>query len=296
MKTILVPTDFSPAADNAAHYALQLAKQTNSNIKLCHAFKVPLETPVESQASWHLEDYASLKENVSRDLKLAAEKLINEDESLAEPGSFHPSIDYISEVGPVNDVVDNLVKEQKLNLVVMGLSGACGVSRFLLGSNTHDLIEDTIENGNFPLLLIPAKAKFNGLQKIAFTTDFSLGDIEIIHSLSGLAYPFNAEILIANVASEQYETTEHRHKAEAFLDEITGKINYHKIYYRRVRSADVEHGLDRLAEYGQVDMLAMVHRRHSLLGRIFEGSHTQKMARHINIPLLVFPADYRSVL
>jgi len=40
MKTILVLTDFSQPAYNAAAYALQLAKYRKADIELAHAFKV----------------------------------------------------------------------------------------------------------------------------------------------------------------------------------------------------------------------------------------------------------------
>jgi len=43
MKTILVLTDFSQPAYNAAAYALQLAKYRKADIELAHAFKVPAE-------------------------------------------------------------------------------------------------------------------------------------------------------------------------------------------------------------------------------------------------------------
>ena len=36
-------------------------------------------------------------------------------------------------------------------------------------------------------------------------------------------------------------------------------------------------------------MLAMVHHRSSLLDTLFNRSHTQKLARRIDIPLLVYP-------
>jgi nucleotide-binding universal stress UspA family protein len=292
MKTILVPTDFSPAADNAARYALQLAKAIKANIKLCHAFKVPAETPMASQVVWPLEDFTTLKKDTTEGLKLLAEKLTKDDEAITSPGSFHPLIEYASEVGAVTEVVHQLFLDEKSTLVVMGMSGAGGLSRFFLGSTSRDMIEEA----SFPVLLIPSEATFNGIHKIAFSTDLSTGDIGMIHSLSGLAYPLNAEILVAHVTSEQYDSPEHMHKVDSFLNYVTNKINYPKIYYRHIRSIDVEHGLDWLTEHGQIDMLAMVHRKHNLLERIFEGSYTQRLAKHIELPLLVFPVDYKSII
>jgi nucleotide-binding universal stress UspA family protein len=49
MKTILVPTDFSEAAKNAAEYAINLAKVLNTKVTLFHVYHVPLpisEVPI----------------------------------------------------------------------------------------------------------------------------------------------------------------------------------------------------------------------------------------------------------
>jgi nucleotide-binding universal stress UspA family protein len=76
---------------------------------------------------------------------------------------------------------------------------------------------------------------------------------------------------------------------EKFLVEISNKANYPKIYYRIIKQAKVEQGLDWLCENGQIDMLAMVHRKHDFLDGILNGSHSKKMADHITIPLLIYP-------
>lgn len=39
MKTIVVPTDFSTSADNALHYAIELALQQKSKIILLHSLR-----------------------------------------------------------------------------------------------------------------------------------------------------------------------------------------------------------------------------------------------------------------
>lgn len=292
MKTIVVPTDFSPAAENAARYALHLAKGMQAGIKLCNAFLVPLETPMASQVVWPLEDYTSIKYETTEELKIFAEKLLEEEKVFNDNEPYHPVVEYISEVGSVADVVADLAEAEKSPVVVMGMSGAGMVSRFILGSSSRKMIE----KARFPVLLVPAKFIFNGIKKIAFATDLSSGDIDVINSITGLAQPFNAEILIAHVTGETYDKQEYQHKVDAFLNDITGKINYPKIYYRHIKSVDVDHGLDWLTAHGQIDILAMVHRQHSIIDRVFEGSHTQKLARHIKLPLLAFPIGHQQII
>ncbi|GAC1312599.1 MAG: hypothetical protein NVSMB24_34410 [Mucilaginibacter sp.] len=291
MKKILVATDFSPAADNAARYALNLAGVLRTGIKLCTAFKVPAETPMAAQVVWPLEDYTSLKSETMEDLKSLAEKLINEEFPEKERQSFYPLIDYTSEIGTVTAVIRNLMEDQRLPLVVMGMSGAGMMSRFFLGSSSREMIE----KASAPVLLIPSQTAYKDIKKIAFATDLSTGDIDVIHSLAGLAYPFNAEILLAHVTPDSVDGPYQR-KIDNFLNEVTCKVNYPRIYYRPVKSSSIDHGLEWLAANGQADMLAMVHRKQNIFDRMLTGSHTQKLARHIKLPLLVFPQGYQSII
>lgn len=292
MKTILVLTDFSQAAYNAAVYALKLAKFLKADIKLCHAFNVPAEAPMAAQVAWPLENYSSLKIETDEELHFIEEQLLKELGIQKESSGFQPVITFVSEVGSVTEVARNLVNEQKMPLVVMGTSGTGGLSLFLAGSNCREMIDKAC----FPLLLVPSGATFKNIGKIGFATDLSGQDIDVIHSLAMVARMFNAEILISHVTDEKFEHQEHQHQIDSFLNEVTCKINYGKIYYRHIKQRSVDSGLDWLTEHGQLDMLSMVHRQHNVFSRIFVHSHTQKIARHIELPLLIFPDDYHSII
>lgn len=292
MKTILVATDLTIAAENAARYALQLAKKIKAGVTLCHAFQVPAEALGAAQAAWPLEDYPTVKAEVTEELRSLADKLMEEDRADALSDTFHPQVRFESEVGIVTDVARNFFDEQKCSLLVMGTSGAGGLTRFFLGSNSKKMID----KANFPVLLIPVEAAFNGIEKISFATDLHSSDIDIILSLAGMAYFLNAEILITHITHEKYIEDGHQDRVDAFLSEISSRVNYPKIYYRRVKSISVETGLNWMSEHGQVDMLAVVHRPHDAFDKIFKGSHTQKLVHNIGIPLLVFPEGYHAVI
>src|ERR1035437_1073463 len=98
MKTILVPTDFSSPAENAARYALYLAKRIKASIKLCNVFKVPAEAPMAAQVAWPLVDHVSMKMETIEELKHLANKLEREDIDVTEPYSYHPELSYCSDV------------------------------------------------------------------------------------------------------------------------------------------------------------------------------------------------------
>lgn len=54
------------------------------------------------------------------------------------------------------------MKEQKIDLVVMGTKGASGVTEILIGSNTADVIEKC----HCPVLAIPAESDFKTPTKV----------------------------------------------------------------------------------------------------------------------------------
>lgn len=287
MKTILIPTDFSAAANNAARYAFQLGKSIKASLKLCYAVSLPVDASMGHQVAWPLMDYSSLQQDGNEELRKLSLELEAGNGTVLPVEAEHPPVHYAAEIGLLTEVVKQEVKKEKANLVVMGTSGSGALSRFFLGSSSRELMD----HADFPILLVPPGVEFKRIEKIAFATDLSEGDIPLIHSLSLFARHFNAEILIVHVSPAGFDSDVHQDKIDAFLTEVTCKVNYPKIYYRHVKDMGVDEGLSWLTRHVAIDLLAMVHRRHHFMQRIFEGSRTKKMAGHLKLPLLVFPSE-----
>jgi nucleotide-binding universal stress UspA family protein len=99
----------------------------------------------------------------------------------------------------------------------------------------------------------------------------------------------NAELLVTHIYSAAGKDSDFQVRIEGFLAELSNKADFPNIYYRIVKSGKPETGLDWLCQFGNVDVLAMVHRKHSFFDSLFGRSHTQKMAGHMSVPLLVIP-------
>ncbi len=289
MKPIVVPTDFSEAAAGAADYALHIAKHLKSNLELCHSFLVPLDATVAGQLVWPVYDYDSLKEDVDLHLDRLAKALMLKGKSLSVPNTFKPVVEYTSESSLAGELVSSLVKEKQAGLVVVGMSGHTALRKFFSGSTSRDLIE----NGYFPILLIPKRCVFKPIHKIAFATDLSTGDIEALNALAVFAQCFDAEIVIVHV--DRHPGRTERKDVADFLSDVTCKINYDKIYYREVNSKNVNEGLQWLTEYGWIDLMVMVHRSDNFLDRLLKRSVTKRQADRINIPLMVLPEGLNPV-
>lgn len=288
MKTILLPTDFSLASKNAARYAMHLAKEMGANLKLCNAVMVPIEVPLAAHVSVPLVAIETMEQDADHKLKRAAEKMRELVQFETAVDDYHPSITYGAGIGPVTDVVTSFTTDHNISLVVMGMRGNGGLSRFLLGSSSRAMVEAA----TFPVLFVPYDVEFRKLTKIAFATDLSREDIAVIHVLAGFARMFNAEILLVHISNQAPGSqTSSKKIIETFLNEITNNVNYHKIYYQHVLDETIDDGLDWLSKYENIQMLAMVHRKQSVLYRLFKGSRTQRVRRKIDIPLLVFPPN-----
>lgn len=283
MKTLLFATDFSAAATHAAAFGFQLAKQIKADVVLCNAFTVPAEMPEAGLIVWPLEEFEDLQKDVELELSVLQKQL----ESAVNSGGYKPKITHSGTVGRLTDVVDDLIASKKIYLIVMATHGK-GLSQFMLGNHSRSLIDTSSK----PLLLIPPSAPIKAFKKIAFATDLAhhKEDLEIISRLIPVAKLLGADILVTHIRSKDENPLQLTDQMARFLNDIAGKADYPNISYSDIVNVKTETGLDWLTGHGQIDMLVMVHRPQHFLDRLLNGSHTQKMAAHIPIPLLVFPS------
>lgn len=284
MKKILIPIDFSVCADNAVHYAIRLARVAKADLHICHAI-VPIDSNIMYGIAISAQsDDQGFAAKTEQYLNAYAEKIIRE-EGLNTIDS--PTLTYSFADGKVKEVINYLIEHHQIDLIVMGLSGASEIRRFMMGSNSRD----QIEQARVPILLIPMKAHFNSIKKIAFATDLNLNDISSIQNIARLFCRFEPEILLTHIDGLPSTMHNPNSPANLFLKSVTGKINYSKIYYRHVQQKKINDGLMWLVEKGQIEILAMIHRHKGIFAEIAYGSHTQQMAKSITLPLLVLPEE-----
>ncbi len=289
MKKILIATDFSVPAENAARYALTLAKKLKADILLCNAFKVPAEAPMASQVAWPLMDYGELKQQATSELDSLVKTLSDQACSVVED-DYCPNISYQSGVGGVCEVVSSFVETEKIDFIVMGIAGAGGLIQLILGSNTKEMIEKT----RVPLLLVPFEAIYTGIKKIAFATDLNTEDLPAIQFVMDLAKKLDAAVTIVHVTNKEVDPTgKTQHFIDNFVDKMASSVNFSTVNYEYVWNIDIDSGLKWIGNEEDLGLMAITHHKHNLLTKMFKGSHTQKLSRHIKTPLLVFPSKYK---
>lgn len=130
-ESILLPTDFSPAAEKAESIVTELAE---------HAGKIVLASIV---------DEGETEEEIQA-LKAKAEKYL---QKLGESCSLAcPDVKVRVEVGVPSRHIKAIAEEEDITLIVIGMRGKGGVEGLVLGSTA----EAVARTSNRPVLLIPA--------------------------------------------------------------------------------------------------------------------------------------------
>src|SRR5689334_7863239 len=114
MNSILVPTDFSPTAKNAAIYAVNFAKQLRyQRIVLYNAYQVPLTT----DPNIALLDTVDIKE-----LENSSKANLENFSMLLKPYCDPDiTIDVVSEYGAVTYDINEVCKSNDADFIVMGV-------------------------------------------------------------------------------------------------------------------------------------------------------------------------------
>lgn len=140
-RTILVPTDFSPASEAALLEALELAPQLDCDVHVVNVWQLPVYTVPDGYFMLGAEATARLVEGLEKSLANLKAKY----ERRETPLKTH-----LREGAP--DVeIHRLATEISAGLIVMGTHGRKGIAHALLGS----IAEKVVRGSKVPVLVVP---------------------------------------------------------------------------------------------------------------------------------------------
>ncbi len=270
MKTILVPTDFSPKAENIIDYAAALAKAVQAKLILFHVFHPPV-TISEMPDVQPMDD---IEETCLINLRHMAEKIRNK-------YGQGMQIDCKCQCGFAVDEIQYFQENNKIDLIVMGMRGAGYLSERLIGSITTSLIYKS----KYPVLAIADKVIFKPIKKIVLACDFVPCDHEkILKPLKDMAQMLGAHIYILNVVHDAEKMVSIHDSAAGNTLTQALQGTEHSVHYSKNR--DIVDGINEFIHTHDIDLAVMIPRTHTLLENIFQEPNTKRMAFHADVPLL----------
>jgi nucleotide-binding universal stress UspA family protein len=129
IKRILVPHDFSPTADNALTFAIDLAARIGAGVTVMHAYEYPMLTYPEGPALT-----ADLILEIEKAARSALEGVVSR---ARRPGV---AMDSSLRQGPPWAEILASAKDGHADLIVIGTHGRRGLSRALLGSVAEKVV------------------------------------------------------------------------------------------------------------------------------------------------------------
>ncbi len=271
MKTIVVATDFSPAALNATNYAADMALDINARLFLFHVYQLPLsvsDTPIV------LLSVEELKE--SAETKLA--QLKNDIEHITSG-----KVEILTEarMGNLSDELEDLCSTQEAFVVVMGTKGHSTMERVLFGSSTLSVIKHI----TWPVIGVPLGKEYTpGIRKIGLACDFeAIRESTPVQGIRNFVKTFNAELHVLNV---DYENRHFKPETPMQSELLHRELEDMKPTYHYIENRDIEDGINEFAETNNLDIIITIPKKHKRIGGLFKKSSTKQLVFESHVPVM----------
>jgi nucleotide-binding universal stress UspA family protein len=296
IRRILVPVDFSGPSHTAVNYGVSLALQFNARLILTHI--VPSSTALvytfPTQSFAFEQEQAKYAKSMMPDLV---------------PEDYRQRLDLqtIVKVGEVRSELLGIVKDEKIDLVVMGTHGRNSVEKFFLGSLTERMLRKL----PVPILTVSRLDSARALQTagpvplrhVLYATDLSdSAEVGLKFSVE-LARGTGARLTVLHVlkaVDTVYWGTEGGYVAEElemFREDAFSRLK-HSLPEKgtegvaitpMMTEGDPFREIIRVADEEKVDLIVMNLQGKGLVERALLGSTAERVIRSAHVPVLSIP-------
>ena len=281
MKKILFPTDFSDTANNAFLYTLHLAKLYNAEVFVTHIYdKKVISTLYGGQPELVATIYVDVELDEFEYFKEESKKLrmIAEENNLSDV-----KLNFIFKSGSLVSTLGKIIEKEKINLVVMGTSGATNFEKKLWGSNTMNALRSL----DIPILSIPKKAIFKGVKNIGFASALKDSDKPILANLLNFYDDNNLIIKVLYVIKNDENIEVEEQLIDKKIASWESEFRNEKLIFIKKISDSVTKGIYQLIFDENIDIVVIAKRDLSFIDSLFTHSLSEDLAKKVDFPLLV---------
>lgn len=268
MKTILVATDFSSTALNAAEYAADMAMAINADVLLLHVYQLPVSYS-EIPVALNLNDIEKNAEKGMTEVK----------EHLARKTNGKLTITTEARMGDFFQELKTVCESTKPYTVVMGSQGTTASERLFLGGHAVYTMKHLV----WPLITVPPVVKFSSVKKIGLACDFDkVVETTPVDEIKMLVNDFHAELHILNTGKKEVFKPELVFES-GLMQEMLAEL---KPNYHFITTENTDEGILNFAEKNHIDLLVVLPKRHGLLDKLIHKSHTKQLVLHSHVPVM----------
>ena len=275
MKNILVPTDFSTYAHHALLTASQFAKKNDSTLHLLHLMNLPSKT--KDAVNGHDANFPEAI-LVMKNIHSKFEDL----KELPEMQGISVHEDVNSE--PMPEGVNKSVNENDVDMIVIGSQAKDTTGRF-----TESNTEKIVRSADVPVLVIKKPTDISKVKNIVFYCTFKDEEIPVLKNVNDFANEVGAVVHILYVNTPGNFKTTHSIEVEMkfFLDKAPPVKHSLSIY----NDTTLEKGILNFSNDINADLICLDVHENNTLSRLLNGSITEDLMNHTEIPILSFRLD-----
>lgn len=277
MKTILVPTDYSATAENAALYAIHLASQLQvKKIILYNAFQAPpviTETAAMPTTALPFFDVEDLRDISNTGMQRFKDSI----QSFCPPGI---TIEQQTEFAALENDINEVCKNTDADLIVMGITATSKIEEVLIGSTAVSVVKNT----KVPVIIVPSETPYTSIKNVMLACDYKkVVETTPLQPIKNILDATKAALYIVNVYENEKEITSNKTYQQELLHSLLKEYNprFHFVYNENFIT-----GINAFAEANNIDLIITIPKRHHFFEGLFKESHTKKLAFHSHIPLL----------
>jgi len=268
MKTIIVATDFSASALNAAKYAVEMAEVIQADIFLFNVFEV---IPHYNEIIIDM-NVDGIKEVSVRDIEHFKLELVK---------CTNTNINITTEVklGIFIDELNAFCKSVNPYMLIMGSQGKTAAERIIFGGHTGNALQKCV----WPLITVPLTASFSSIKNIGIAYDFEKEiDEELIAEIKLLANDFKANIHILHAAKED----EYNSDFVILSSKLERIFSPNTLNFRFVAGEQIDESIIDYTKKNSIDLLIVMPKHKSLWKKFIGKSHTKQMVLQSHVPVL----------
>ncbi len=274
-KFILIPTDYSKNAFNAIVYAFELFKNNDCTFHIFHSYFLA------RSAQGNLlfpepepEEYDAAEKESMQKMILLKNKV-----GLLADNPRH-TIHFEHKFGTLIDSIEEKVKMESVNLIVMGTRGITDDSEVAYGRNSVNVMESIRECA---VLAVPANVSYKTINEIVFPTNFKshLKEREM-QTLVNIAKQENSPIRILHIGKEadlSEKQKNNRERLEGYFEGV--EYTYH--WFEKLA---VKEGVLSFVDERKSGMIGFVNRKHWFFGSVFSNPLVKSLGVHSKVPIL----------
>jgi nucleotide-binding universal stress UspA family protein len=284
MKRILVPTDFSKAAQIAVDTARDIAIKSGAQLILLHVVEVT------TGGSYNVEGEVPYSDDVQD--RLFTMKLIERSKKQLEKQASDPKLAPVKvktllRLGTPFHGMQTIITEQKVDLVVMGTAGRGQLEELVIGSNT----ERVVRHAHCPVLTVQKKPFRSDFKNIVYATSLNKDEEVFSRVVRSTQQLYNATIHLVHVntpSNFQREVV-----VRKYMEDFAKKLQLKNFTINLFSDNTEEEGIIYFAEQVEADLIAMATHGRTGFAHVISGSIAEDVVSHSKRPVLTFVIKHR---